>query len=89
MIIYMSQYNWVQISFAEVRIRAVVRVRAVVLHHVLNDEIHPLHDRLLGQLIARSGRLRLPSAVTGRYLSSFVYKIIRHHIANYERGVGL
>ena len=56
------------------------------LHHVLDDESHPLHDRLSGQLIARSGRMRLPSAVTSRYLSSFIPQAIRHHNANYKRG---
>ena len=54
--------------------------------HVLEDESQPLHDCLPGQLIARSGRMRLPSAVTGRYLSSFVPQVIWHHNANYKRG---
>ena len=52
----------------------------------LDDESHPLHDHLSGQLIARSGPMRLPSAVTGRYLSSFVPQAIQHHNANYRRG---
>ena len=56
------------------------------LHHVLDDVSHPLHDCLSGQLIARSGRMRLPSAVTGWYLSSFVPRAMWHHNANYKRG---
>ena len=57
------------------------------LHHVMDDVSHPLHDRLSGQLIARSGRMRLPSTVTtcSRYLFSFVPQAIRHHNANYKR----
>ena len=40
------------------------------LHHVLDDVSHPLHNhRLTGLLIARSGRMRLPSPVTSGYLS--------------------
>ena len=42
------------------------------LTNVMDDASHPLHDQLAGQLISRSGRMRLPSAVTGRYLPSFV-----------------
>ena len=40
------------------------------LHHVVDDVSHPLHDRLSGQLIARSGRLRLRSATPNRWLRS-------------------
>ena len=43
---------------------------------------HYNHDRLAGQLISRSG----PSAVTGRYLSSFLPQAIRIHNANFETG---
>ena len=42
------------------------------LTDVMDDASHPLHDRLAGQLISRSGRMRLPSAVIGQYLSSFI-----------------
>ena len=56
------------------------------LHHVVDYVSHPLHDRLSGQLIARSGRMRLPSATTSRYLSSFVPQAIRHHNASHNRG---
>ena len=35
------------------------------LTNVMDDASHPLHNRLAGQLISRSGRMRLPSAVTG------------------------
>ena len=49
------------------------------------DESHPLYNHLSGQLIIRSGRMRLPSAMTGRYLSSFVRQAIWHHTANYKR----
>ena len=46
------------------------------LSYVLYDVSHPLHNRLSVQLITRSGRMRLFSAVTSRYLSSFVlYRI--------------
>ena len=53
------------------------------LHHVMDDTSHPLHDRLSGQLITRSERMRLPAASTNRYLSSFVPQEIRFHNANY------
>ena len=56
------------------------------LTSVIDDANHPLHNRLVGQLISRSGLMRLPSAVTGRYLSSFVPQAIRIHNANFQRG---
>ena len=56
------------------------------LTNVMDDASHPLHDLLAGQLISRSGRMRLPSVVTGRYFSSFVPQAIRIHIANFQRG---
>ena len=56
------------------------------LTNVMDDASHPLHDRLAGQLIFRSGRIRLPSAATDRYLSSFVPQAIRIHNANVQRG---
>ena len=40
------------------------------LHHVVDDVSHLLHDRLSGQLIARSGRMSPPSAATSRYRST-------------------
>ena len=49
------------------------------LTDVMDDAGYPLHDRLVGQLIPRSGRMRLPSALTGRYLSFFVLQAIRIH----------
>ena len=52
------------------------------LHHVLDDVSHPLHNLLSCQLIARSGSMRLLSAVTSRYLSSFGLYRIQHHNAN-------
>ena len=55
------------------------------LHHVVDDVSHPLHDRLAGQLIARLGRMRLPSVATSRYISSFVPQAIRHHNANHNK----
>ena len=36
------------------------------LHRVVDDVSHPRHDRLSGQLIARSGCMRLLSAATSR-----------------------
>ena len=39
---------------------------------VMDDTSHPQHDQLKGQLISRSGRMCLPSAMTGQCLSSFV-----------------
>ena len=56
------------------------------LTNVMDDASHSLHDRLAGQMISRSGRMRLPAAVTGRYLSSFVPHPIRIHKANFQRG---
>ena len=56
------------------------------LADVMDDASHQLHDRLVGQLISRSGCMSLPSAVTGRYLSSFVPQAIRIHNANFQRG---
>ena len=53
------------------------------LHHVTH---HPLHNHLLGQLIARSGSVCLPSTTTSQCLSSFIPQAIRHHDANYKRG---
>ena len=52
---------------------------------VMDDASHPLHNRLLGQLICRSGCMHLPSAVTGQYLPSFVPQAIRIHNANFQR----
>ena len=51
----------------------------------MNDESHPLHDCLSGQLITRSSGMNLTSAVTNRYLS-FVLQAIWFHNANYKRG---
>ena len=56
------------------------------LTNVMDDASHPLHDQLAGQLISRSGCMHLPSAMTGRYLSSFVPQAIRIHNANFQRG---
>ena len=56
------------------------------LTDVMDDASHPLHDRLAGQLISRSGRMSFPSAVTGRYLFSFVPQAITIHNANFQRG---
>ena len=53
---------------------------------VMDYASHSLHDRLAGQLISRSGRMRLPSGVTGWYLSSFIPQAIRIHNANFQRG---
>ena len=47
------------------------------LADVMDEVNHPLHERLSSHLIARSGRMRVPSAVTNRYLSSFVHKQLR------------
>ena len=55
-------------------------------HHALDDVSHPLYDYLSGQLISRSGCMRLPSAATSRYLSSFIPQAILHHNANHKRG---
>ena len=49
------------------------------LTDVIDDTSHPLHDRLTGQLISKSGRMHLPSAVSGQYLSSFVPQAIKIH----------
>ena len=49
------------------------------LSDVMDDASHPLHGRLSGQMISRSGRMRLPSAATNQYLSSFVPQAIRNH----------
>ena len=56
------------------------------LLHVVDDASHPLHNHLSGQMIARSGPMRLPSVVTSRFLSSFVPQAIRHHNDNHKRG---
>ena len=56
------------------------------LTDVMGDVSHPLNDRLVGQLISRSGRMRSPPATTGRYLSSFVPQVIRLHNSKYQRG---
>ena len=56
---------------------------------LIEDNTHPLHERLVGQLNERSGRMRLPSAVTGRYLSSFIPQVIKHHNSFHRRGVTL
>ena len=56
------------------------------LTDVMDDASHPLHNRLAGQLISRSGRMRLLSAVIGQYLSSFIPQAIRIHKANFQRG---
>ena len=56
------------------------------LSDVMDDASHPLHDRLLDQMISRSGHMRLPSAATKRYLSSFVPQAIRNRNSSYERG---
>ena len=45
--------------------------------HPLHDVTHSIHDRLAGQLNIQSGRMRLPTAVTGRYLSSFIPQAIK------------
>ena len=42
------------------------------LNDVIDNVSHPFHDRLLGELISKSGRKRLPSTATIRYLSTFV-----------------
>jgi hypothetical protein len=59
------------------------------LTKLIKDSTHPLHERLVGQLNQRSGRMRLPSAVTGRYLSSFIPQVIKHHNSLHRRGVTL
>ena len=42
------------------------------LHHVVDDVSHPLHDRLSGQVIIRSGSMRLQSGVTNYiFIASF------------------
>ena len=51
----------------------------------MDDVRLSLHDGLSGQLITRSGRMRLLSAVTSWYHSSFVPQAIRHHNANWNR----
>ena len=48
-----------------------------VIHYTIGSRV---------KLISRSVRMRLPSAVTGRYLSSFVPQAIRIHNANFQRG---
>ncbi len=55
------------------------------LNDIMDDISHPLHERLAGQLIVRSGRMRLPSAVTDRYLSSFVPQAIKLHNSHHQR----
>ena len=57
------------------------------LKDVLDDVTHPLHDRLAGQLNIRSGRMRLPTAVTGRYLSSFIPQAIKIHNSMHRRAI--
>ena len=49
------------------------------LTDVIDNASRLLYDRLAGQLISRSGRMRLPLAVTGRYLFSLVTQAIRIH----------
>ena len=55
------------------------------LCHVMDDMSHQLHNHLF-MLITRFGCMNLPSAVTSRYLCSFVHQAIQHHNANYKRG---
>ena len=55
------------------------------LADVMEDFNHPLHHRLSEQLIPRSGRMRLPSVKTNRYLLSFVPQAIKLHNSNYCR----
>ena len=57
------------------------------LTDVMDDTSHPLNDQLTGSTISRSGHIRLPSAATGRYLSSSVPQAIRFHNANFQKGV--
>ena len=55
------------------------------LSGVMDDASHPLYDRLSGQLISKSGRIRLPSAATNWYISSFVPQAIRNN-SIYKKG---
>ena len=56
------------------------------LTDVLDNASHPLHGRLAGHLISRSGRMRVPTAATSRYLSSFIPQAVRQHNSMYRQG---
>ena len=46
---------------------------------------HPLHDVFSEAVIERSGRMRLPGAVTNRYKSSFVSQAISAYNKDFQR----
>ncbi|PIK41222.1 hypothetical protein BSL78_21929 [Apostichopus japonicus] len=52
---------------------------------VLNNSSHPLHINLESAIIPRSGRMRLPRAVTNRYKSSFIPRCIKLHNESFTR----
>ena len=52
---------------------------------IMEDQDHPLHSRLQGQIIPRSGRMRLPHAATNRHPSSFIPRAIKCHNHNFSR----
>ena len=49
------------------------------LSKIIKDGNHPLCALLNAQIIPRSGRMRLPLAVTSRHSSSFIPQVIRLH----------
>ena len=55
------------------------------LSGIKEDTHHPLHNRLASHLIPRSGRMRLPAAVTNRYLCSFIPQAIKCHNSHHRR----
>ena len=57
---------------------------------IFDDDSHPLRAEFDSLVIARSGRLRLPTVKTGRYLKSFIpnaVKIFKIFNSRYTRSV--
>ena len=49
------------------------------LQDIMDDPTHPLRQEFDGQLIQRSGRMRVPKARTTRYLTLFVPQAVSHY----------
>ena len=54
-------------------------------HIVIDDSSHPLHSEFADRTIQRSGRLRLPTALTNRHPRSFIPRAIKYHNSNFKR----
>ena len=55
------------------------------LRQVMGDETHPLHERLMGRVIERSGRLRTYAAGTNRFNNSFIPMAIAQYNSSFRR----